>query len=65
MRSPRPTAQQLDRTRLERAGTNSMEHMLPGLPLQYDAVDAVSIEDVRQQQPGWSSADDRHLGSHR
>jgi hypothetical protein len=57
-------AQQIDRTRLERAGANSIEYMLSGLPFQYDAIDAVSIEDMRQQQPSRSAADDRHLGSH-
>src|SRR5262249_41080715 len=40
-------AQQLDRTRFERARANSMQHMLSALPFQYHAIDAASIEDMR------------------
>src|SRR5262249_62396056 len=57
-------SEQLDRTGFEGAGTNAMQHMLSRLPFQYDAIDAVSVEDVRQQQPGGPAANDRHLGSH-
>jgi hypothetical protein len=35
------------------------------MALQYDAVDAVSIENMGQQQSGRAPADDRHLGSRR
>ena len=58
------SAQQLDSPRLQRTGANSVQHMLSCLPLQYHAIDAVSIEDMRSEQSGRSSTDDRHLGSH-
>jgi hypothetical protein len=33
----------------QRAGPDSLQNVVPGLPLQHDAVDAASIEDVRQK----------------
>jgi hypothetical protein len=56
--------QQVDRSRLQGTGPNTLQHMLSGLPFQYDAIDAISMEDVGQKQAGWPSSDDRHLGSH-
>jgi hypothetical protein len=35
------------------------------LPFRHDAVDAVAIENVGQQQAGRAAADDRRLGSRR
>jgi len=35
-----------------------------GLPLQYDAIDTVSIEDVREQNARRATADDRDLSAH-
>src|SRR5215831_14118652 len=50
---------------LQHSGANSLQHMGAALPLQYDAVDAVAIENMGQQQAGRATADDRHLGSRR
>ena len=58
-------AQQRDRARFQHAGANPLEHILPGLPLQDDAVDAVLVQDMRQQQPCRAAADDCHLSSGR
>src|SRR5262249_59438213 len=57
--------QKLDAARLQHAGTNSLQHMGAALPFQYNAVDAVSIEKMGQQQARGATADDRHLGSRR
>ena len=57
-------AQQVDRPLLQSTGPNSLQDIMPGLPLQHDAIDAVPIEDVRQQQTGRAPADDCYLGSH-
>ena len=43
-------AQQLDGARLQHAGADAPEHVGAALPLQHDAVDAVAMEDVRQEQ---------------
>ena len=56
-------AQQRDSAGLEHAGANAPEHMGAALPFQHDAVNAVAMKDVRQQQPGRAAADDRHLGA--
>ena len=56
-------AQQRDGAGLEHPGADAPEHVGTALPFQDDAVDAVAMEDVRQEQPGRTAADDRHLGS--
>ena len=38
--------QELDRAGLEHAGPNSPQHMSTALPFQYDAVDAVAMENM-------------------
>jgi hypothetical protein len=58
-------AQQIDRSGLQNAGPNPVQHMLAALPLDHDAIDAVSIEDMGQKQSGRPAADDCHLRSHR
>src|SRR3984893_1930941 len=58
-------AQKLDRAGLEHAGANSLQHVIAVLPFQYDAVDAVSMEHMRQKQAGRTPADDGHLRSRR
>src|SRR5262245_11081371 len=57
-------AQQFDRASLKRAGANSLQNVLSGLPFQHDAVDTVLIEDMREKQSSRSATDDRKLGSH-
>jgi hypothetical protein len=47
------------------ASANSSQHMGAALPFQYNGVDAVSIENMGQQQAGWATADDCHLRSRR
>ncbi len=56
-------AQQFDAAGLQHAGANPRQHIGAALPFQHDAVDAVAMEDMRQQQAGRAAADDRHLGS--
>ena len=38
------------------------QHMLAALPFQDDAIYAISMKNMRQQQAGRSAADDRNLG---
>jgi hypothetical protein len=56
-------AQQRDGAGLEYPGADATEHVGAALPLQDDALDAVAMENVRQEQAGRTAADDRHLGS--
>ena len=42
----------------------ALQHMGARLPFQHDGVDAVSIEDVRQQHARRAAADDRDLSAH-
>lgn len=55
---------QLDGAPLQHTGTCAAEHVLAGPSLQHNALDAVPVQDLRQQQPGWPAADDRDLGLH-
>src|ERR1700694_257734 len=57
--------QKLNGAGLQHASPNSSQHMGAALPFQYDGVDAVSIENMGQQQAGWATADDCRLGSRR
>ncbi len=57
-------AQQHDGAGFQHAGANSLQHVAAGLPLQHDAVDAVAIENMGEQQPGRTGADDGDLGAH-
>ena len=56
-------AQQRDGAGLEHAGADALQHMGAALPFQDDAVDAVAMEHMGQEQAGRAAADDRHLGS--
>ena len=57
-------AQQRDGAGLQHAGANPLQHVGAGLPLQHDAVDAVAIENMREQQAGGPAADDGDLCTH-
>jgi len=56
--------QHLDGAPLQHTGTCATEHVLAGLSLEHDAVDAVPVRDLRKQQPGRPASDDRDLGLH-
>ena len=49
---------------LQHPGPNPPQDMLAALPLQHNAVDAVSIKNMGQKQSSRPAADDCHLGSH-
>ena len=57
-------AQQVDAVRLQHAGADALQDIGAGAAFQHDAVHLVLVEDVRQQQPGRTSADDDDLGTH-
>jgi hypothetical protein len=54
--------QQRDGAGLQHAGANSLQHMAAALSFQDNAVDAVALKNMRQEQAGGTAADDRHLG---
>src|SRR5205807_4308631 len=56
-------AQKLDRASLQNASANSFLHMGAAVPFQHDGVDAISVENMGQQQAGWATANDCYLGS--
>src|SRR5690606_35058535 len=58
-------AQHVDRALLEDAGAHASEHVSPAAALEHDAVDAFDVQQVREQQAGWTRADDAHLRFHR
>ena len=49
---------------LQHAGADAAEHVLAALPLQHDGVDALQVQQLRQQQPRRAAADDANLGLH-
>ena len=53
--------QQFDGAVFEHAGADALEHVVPGLPLHHDAVDAVEMQHMGQQHAGRSAADDCDL----
>ncbi len=57
-------AQQRDGAGLQHAGANPFQHVRAGLALQHDAVDAVAVENMGEQQAGRPAADDGDLCSH-
>ena len=57
-------AQQFDASVFQHAGANPLQHIGAALPLDHDAVDAVAIENMRQQHAGRAAADDRYLRAH-
>ena len=58
-------AQKRDSAGLQHTGANACQHVGTTLKFENDAVDAVSMENMRQKQAGRTTADDRHLGSYR
>ena len=54
-------AQELDRSVLEHARANTLEHIGLGLPLEDDAVDPAEMQHVGQEQPRRTAADDCDL----
>ena len=56
--------QQLDRALLQHPGPDPLLDVLAATQLQHHRVDAVQVEEVRQQQPGRPRPDDPHLGPH-
>jgi hypothetical protein len=48
---------------LQHPGANSLQHMAAALSFQENAVDAVAVKNMGQEQTGRAVADDRHLGS--
>jgi hypothetical protein len=65
MRAQTDLAQQRDGAVLQYAGADARQHVGATLLFQYDAIDAISVENMRQQQTGRAAADDRHLRSRR
>ena len=62
MRSPTPDCvEQVDRALFENAGADALLHVLAALRLDHDGLDALQVEQVREQQAGRSGADDAHL----
>ena len=55
---------QIDRDLLDHAGADAAQHVLAGVPLEDDVVDAVLVEQLAEQQAGRAGADDRDLRSH-
>ena len=56
-------AQKRDSAGLQHAGANTRQHVGAALPFKDDAIDAVSMKNMRQKQAGRTTADNRHLGS--
>ncbi len=56
--------QQVDGDLLQHAGANAAEHVLGGLALEDDGVDAGLVQQLAEQQAGRAGADDGDLGSH-
>jgi hypothetical protein len=48
---------------LQHAGTDAVLHVIAGMRLKHDSVDAALLQQVRQQQSGRPSADDADLGA--
>ena len=65
IRSAEPgLAQRLDGAVLEHAGTHPVLDVVAIARLEHHRLDALQVQQVRQQQPGRSGTDDRHLGAH-
>jgi hypothetical protein len=56
--------QNVDTLVLEHAGTDSIFDVVPAFGFQHHTVDAVLLQQVRQQKARGSCADDRNLGTH-
>ncbi len=57
-------AQHIDGRRLEHACADAGEHVVAALPLEDDALDAVPVQDLGEEQAGRPRADDADLRSH-
>ncbi len=58
-------AHQVGEAVLQHAGANAAQHIFAALPLQEHRVDALEMQQLRQQQAGRAAADDADLGFHR
>jgi hypothetical protein len=56
--------QDVDTLVLEHAGTHTIFNVLPAFGFQDHALDAVLMQQVRQQKACRPGADDRNLGTH-
>ncbi len=57
-------AQELDARVLEHAGADALLDVLAAAVLEHDRLDAPRRQEVGQDEPGRSGADDPHLGPH-
>ena len=56
-------AQDRDSALLDDARAHSSEHVVAAAPFEHDAVDARTLEQLREQQARWPRADDADLSS--
>ena len=63
-RSDAGTVEYVDRALLEHAGADAPEHVLGAALFEDDGVDARLVQQLPEQQPGRSRADDRDLCTH-
>ena len=64
MRAPTPaSSSRSTRDLLEHAGADAAEHVVAGLALEDDGVDAGLVQQLAEQQARRAGADDRDLGS--
>jgi hypothetical protein len=54
-------AQHVDRGRLEHAGADAAKDVSAAVPFHHDRVDTVPVQDLGEQQPGGTGADDADL----
>ena len=57
--------QQIDQALFENARPDAAEHVLPAAPFDDDTVDVVKLQELRQQEPRRSAADNGYLGPFR
>jgi hypothetical protein len=55
--------EQIDGSLFQNAGTNAADNVLAAAALEHDIIDAVQLQQLREQQTGRSGADDCDLGS--
>ena len=56
--------EQIDCSLLEHTGANSPLDVRPAALFEHYGLDAVQIEKMREQKPGWARTDDADLGAH-
>src|SRR5215831_11701047 len=66
MHAPADTGfiQQIHRDLFDNAGAHAAEYVVGGLPLQDDIVDASTLQELAEEQPGRTGADNDDLSSH-